>query len=168
MCATSHNATLHFMPNPNRYGTLEFNVTLLDSLGGETTSLSRLTIDVLPVNDPPTFRLATSLITVKEGSSCYTSLEDESQGLCSIAPALSHRREGFAISASPGPYEGGDAACHPSWRPCEDQTAQFVLVPDNATLSDALFSSMPEIDYPGGTLTFSLRPGGNTHLGGGG
>ena len=60
-------------PRP-RFGTLDWNITLTDSLGAMSV-VKPLRIVVTAVNDRPYFRLATNHITVLEGSSCSASLQ---------------------------------------------------------------------------------------------
>jgi hypothetical protein len=61
-CA-SGDASLHIETTPHRFGTVVFEVALIDNggiaRGGVDTLTTRVTIKVLPVNTPPTFMLST-------------------------------------------------------------------------------------------------------------
>jgi len=73
------NAWLIINGAPQHFGNVTFNVTLTDvssSLSGESDSKTSMThifsIEVLPVNDAPDFRLRVDELIVFEDSSCFT------------------------------------------------------------------------------------------------
>ena len=61
-CA-SGDAMLQIVTEPHRFGTVEFEVALIDNggvaRGGVDTWTGRFTIEVVPVNTPPSFILST-------------------------------------------------------------------------------------------------------------
>ena len=97
-CA-SGDAMLQIVTEPHRFGTVEFEVALIDNggvaRGGVDTWTGRFTIEVVPVNTPPSFILSTD-------TEDNTLLSYQHAGLVHVAH--------FLRAVSMGPYESHTVA----------------------------------------------------------
>ncbi|NLG96041.1 MAG: tandem-95 repeat protein [Chloroflexi bacterium] len=90
--AVASDGTLTFTPAPNQYGQAHISVVLRDdggtaNGGSDTSPATTITVDVLPVNDPPAFTAGPN-ITIIEDAGLQT-------------------RTGWATGITPGPNEDG-------------------------------------------------------------
>ncbi|EKX52840.1 hypothetical protein GUITHDRAFT_133265 [Guillardia theta CCMP2712] len=159
----SSTANLSILVLPYHFGNVTLNVSLQDPFNAIQSAT--LVVNVLPVNQPPSFRIRTSMLIVDEGSSCISdssALSDEwidfimqpSQSDCRTAPDFLHLHSGL-IFYDMGPLEGGYEFVCPPETACEEQIPVF-----NVTCMDVsppLFSEQPSVDS-NGTLRFSLVP----------
>ena len=116
-----------YTPAANFYGTESFTYAVSDGRGG--TDTGTVTIDVIPVNDPPSFQLIGNPPTVNEDAGPQT--------IGNFA---------FNMSAGPSPGPGGGVA--------PPQTVTFVVT---GNTNPGLFAAAPAISRTG-TLTYSSAP----------
>ena len=136
------NGTLSFTLAPHQFGTATFSVTLRDSGGGaDTSETQQLDIEVLFVNEAPTFSLASTALNLLEDAVDCTTDPQDAEGLCCKAAGCSF--VGFALDIAAGPSNSAE----------EIQTLSFTAVVDPDT--SALFATPPHVD-PKGTLAFVL------------
>jgi hypothetical protein len=137
--STAHGR-LTFQAAPDQFGFAHVDVVMIDSgglaRGGMDTSVQkRLTIRVLPVNDPPTFELATDTVTVNENSGEMPPLQ-----LATVITAGKTNE---------------DCAAQNQSSTCQSQRVTFVI---EYIEGAELFSTLPAINFAG-VLTFRVSPG---------
>ena len=150
-----------------RWGSFLVNVRVQDNGGrlnggNDTSKMESFQIEVLPVNEPPSFEISSPLLFVLEncGGTPTTALWDMplSISIPVCAPGLDYSLPGFATGISMGMYEDDSAACQIHGVQCENQTGTFFLYPADVLVASSLFSAAPTIDLHG-MLKFSIRSG---------
>jgi len=136
---------LSFFLSSGRWGNVTLNITLSDDGGGGVESFfDTLELEILPVNNAPTFRLGMSTVYASErgdASSKRTVLQN------------------FADAVYLGPWEDSRLnECLQTNIECEQQRGNFVVTTTTSNISALIFedNGWPEI-LSNGTLTFTLR-----------
>ncbi|MFO0804362.1 MAG: Ig-like domain-containing protein [Gemmataceae bacterium] len=135
--AIDGNGRLTFSTAPDANGTATVTVVVTDSGGtfnnvlDQDTATYTFTITITAVNDPPSFQLAGTSVSVPEDFGTK------------VVPS-------FALNFRPGPATAVDEA---------SQTATYILTPLGVS-GGLTFSTPPTID-PNGTLTFAAAPNSN-------
>ena len=180
-CSNSF-VSLHVTPKPHIFGNFSVHVALkaapcCDGRGLDTSEWALLIIEILPINNPPSFSLLSGFLSVNEGfgisSACVSSTgspmdsiwaEYRSRPGSSIqcigkndAYFLEYSIDGFAYDISVGDYESYSPECSGNIL-CESQKGTFHIQDLNPNISSLLFSVVPVLSFPGGRLNFTLRP----------
>lgn len=144
------SGTIKFYLMPERWGNLTLNVSLRDNGGGRDTFFDTLQLIVLPVNNPPSFRLNFPTL--------YTP-EKFSDRCCDRYFVVDE----FASHITLGPWE--DARARECQRdiPCEHQLGTFIITSQNETISGRLFEVEPHLHF-NGSLIFALRVNANSDV----
>ena len=189
-CYTGANARcsnasgfLMLTPKPFVFGNFSIQVALktiphcCDGRGSDTSPWLTINIEILPVNNPPSFTLATENLIVPEGykvgSSCITSSSigadtvweefiarpgsDFACGAGSEQGILDYSIGGFAYGISLGYHEWTTAYCK-FGVDCESQRGEFNVENANFNNSAQIFLRPPLIEFPSGRLNFTLMP----------
>ncbi len=141
--------TLTFTPNPDRSGVVPVTVTLADNggraNGGSDTTVKSLVINVLPVNDAPSFTLGSDLTVAAE--------------------AGAQSRAGFAHSFVPGGGSDETSQVVSDYIVTTDAPGLFSVLPDIDNSGTLTFT--PAIDRSGfATVIIQVRDSGGQLNGG--
>ena len=137
---STEQAQLTFEVAPDQFGLAHIDVVMIDSGGlgrggRDTSAQKRLTIRVVPVNDPPTFELATDRVALEENSGDLPPMQ-------------------LATGITAG-KSNEDCAAEDQSSSCQDQRVTFVI---EYIEGAELFSTLPAVD-PAGVLTLRVSPG---------
>ncbi len=149
MPAISSNGTLSFTPSPNQSGIVLVGVKLSDSggvaHGGVDTTTKNFVLNILPVNDPPTFTLAGNS-TIQAGTGPQT-------------------LTGFATSFAPGGGVDELSQVISDYLVTVDSPGLFTVLPTIA--NDGTLTFTPATDRNGiATVSVRVRDNGGTLNGG--
>ncbi|HYB96876.1 MAG TPA: Ig-like domain-containing protein, partial [Vicinamibacterales bacterium] len=140
--ALSSDGSFIYTPHPNQFGVDTFTYRAND--GASSSNVATATITINPVNDPPTFTLASSAVTVAPHA-----------GTQSIA--------NFA-TASAGPLESGQDPL--TYTVTNTNNALFLQQPSLTAGSSSVLSFTPSGANGSATVTVTLQDGGGTAGGG--
>jgi len=184
---SSGSASLDFQTRDSRFGQARYTMKIVDSGGTEfegiDSSTHEIYVSVLPINDPPSFRLSTSELQIYEDSSCSTDIPTDekftgrvNEEACNfdqdpMFTYYGHEIRQFARAISLGPWENGKKDCHPivcnssgidcadipsPVTGCETQTGKFIVLPIDVQQANTIFASMPTISFDG-TMRFDIK-----------
>ena len=172
VCPDGHclgrHASLEFWSPSDRFGGITFEVTLFDDGGdqnwAEHNSTQEFSVEVMPVNEAPVFRLAASVVTVQEdscGSQDAYASDTFVVSPCETPGSRVHSIRGFAQSISLGRYENGPGECEANpVSECESQTGNFTVVSIDPAFAALVFDVKPYIEWPSGDMHFELQEHG--------
>jgi len=163
-------ASLNVTSAGKYHGLVIINLTLHDNggtLGGGMNSTTQtIELEVYPVNDVPTFSIASDKVVVLQGSGCttrktyYGEWISPGQADCDASSKRVHNRYRFARDISLGLFEDSESCYF-----CESQKGVFMLTPLDPESAHRIFSQLPNISYPDGALHFVLQPNGKGNTG---
>jgi hypothetical protein len=158
---------LTYTPGADVFGNVTLTLEMRDdgpmgSVGWNTFSTT-FNVSITPLNDPPSFRLASYTLVVREGSACLTDTPEAGEwssfveASCNDTLPLTHDRLGYARDVRTGPYEDGPPVpC--LLKECEAQTATFSVTVLDIAATDLLFEEVPVVLWPTGRIRFKLKP----------
>ena len=147
--ANNNNGTFDFTPAPNFNGNATFSYTVDDS-NGATSNPATVTITVTPVNDAPTFTVATDPITVLEDSGVYSAAwasassggPGETQGLTFV---VTDNTNPTLFAAGPGVSATGVLGFTPASNANGTATITIELRDDGGTANGGTDTSAPVV-----------------------